>query len=85
MTGQPVITLLGGGKVNAADTGAPPPPHPTAPHRLPSQGQRVAAQLVPAGSEPDLNTTHGEAVTLETTVKFQITAAEREGGEKKQK
>lgn len=40
---------------------------------------------MPAGSELDLNATHREAVTLETTVKFQITATEREGEEKKQK
>ena len=40
---------------------------------------------MPAGSELDLNATHREAVTLETTVKFQITATEREGEGKKQK
>lgn len=83
MTGQPVITPLGGGTPAAADTEAPHPTplHPTG---CPARG-RVAAQLAPAECEPDLNTTHGEAVTLKTTVKFQITAAEREGEEEKQK
>lgn len=84
VTGWREITLLGGGKVNAAVL----EPHPTPPHCTPQAaqpGQRVTAQLVPAGSEPDLNTTHGErGRPLETTVKFQIIAAER-GEEKKQK